>query len=52
MNNLDELFRVFLSRPLYQRIFLAFTLGAFMSCSMKVAQETPEPQIVGFVAGP
>lgn len=52
MNHLDELFRAFLSRPILQRIFLAFTLGAFMSCSMKVAQETPEPQLTGFVAAP
>ena len=40
--NFDELFKVFLARPKWQRVFFAFTLGVFMSCSMHVAQQAPE----------
>ena len=45
--DLDELFKVFLARPRWQRVFFAFTLGVFMSCSMQVAQETPDPTFAG-----
>lgn len=41
--NFDEILKVFLARPRWQRVFFAFTLGLFMSCSMRVAQESPEP---------
>lgn len=43
--NLDELIKVFMARPAWQRVFFAFTLGVFMSCSMKVAAETPEATV-------
>ena len=35
--NLDRIVRLFFERPIYQRLFLAFTLGLFISCSVKVA---------------
>ena len=35
--DLDRLVRVFFERPIYQRLFLAFTLGLFISCSVKMA---------------
>ena len=35
--DLDRLVRVFFERPVYQRLFLAFTLGLFISCSVKMA---------------
>ena len=35
--DLDRLVRLFFERPVYQRLFLAFTLGLFISCSVKVA---------------
>ena len=46
--NFDELLKVFLARPKWQRLFFAFTLAVFMSCSMHVAQETPEPAYTTF----
>jgi hypothetical protein len=35
--DLDRLVRVFFERPIYQRLFLAFTLGLFISCSIQMA---------------
>jgi len=35
--DLDRLVRLFFERPIYQRLFLAFTLGLFISCSVKMA---------------
>jgi hypothetical protein len=43
--NFDEILKTFLARPAWQRVFFAFTLGVFMSCSMRVAQETPETSL-------
>jgi hypothetical protein len=37
----DRLVRRFFERPVYQRLFLAFTLGLFISCSVKMAGATP-----------
>ena len=37
----DRLVRVFFERPIYQRLFLAFTLGLFISCSVKMAGAEP-----------
>jgi hypothetical protein len=34
---LDRVIRRFFERPVYQRLFLAFTLGLFISCSVKMA---------------
>ena len=45
--NLDELLKVFMARPIWQRLFFAFTLGVFMSCSMRAAQESPDPTFAG-----
>jgi hypothetical protein len=36
----DRLVRRFFERPVYQRLFLAFTLGLFISCSVKMAGAT------------
>ena len=33
----ERLVRLFFERPVYQRLFLAFTLGLFISCSVKMA---------------
>jgi len=35
--DLERLVRLFFERPVYQRLFLAFTLGLFISCSVKMA---------------
>jgi len=43
MNSFDEILRAFWSRPAYQRIFLAFTVGLFLSCAARVSQAQPEP---------
>lgn len=48
--NLDELLKVFLARPTWQRLFFAFTLAVFMSCSMHVAQQVPEPTYTSITA--
>jgi hypothetical protein len=37
----DRLVRCFFERPVYQRLFLAFTLGLFISCSVKMASAAP-----------
>ena len=50
--NFDELFKVFMARPAWQRVFFAFTLGVFMSCSMQVASETPETVLTSASAAP
>ena len=39
--DLDRLARAFFERPIYQRLFLAFTLGLFISCSVHVAGASP-----------
>jgi len=39
--DLDRLVRLFFERPVYQRLFLAFTLGLFVSCSVKMAGAQP-----------
>lgn len=48
--NLDELIKRIASRPTVQRLFFAFTLAVFMSCSMKVAAEAPDTTVAGFSA--
>jgi hypothetical protein len=37
----DELMRFFWERPVYQRVFLAFTVGLFLSCSARMAGAQP-----------
>ena len=39
--NLDSLLRTFLSRPTYQRLFMAFTVGLFLSCAARVSEAQP-----------
>jgi hypothetical protein len=39
--DLERLIRLFFERPVYQRLFLAFTLGLFISCSVKMAGAQP-----------
>lgn len=39
--NLDSLLRTFLSRPGYQRLFMAFTVGLFLSCAARVSEAQP-----------
>jgi hypothetical protein len=39
--DLDRAIRRFFERPAYQRLFLAFTLGLFISCSVKMAGAEP-----------
>jgi len=35
---LDDLVRAFWDRPVYQRVFLAFTVGVFLACSARMAE--------------
>ena len=37
----DSLLRTFLSRPSYQRLFMAFTVGLFLSCAARVSEAQP-----------
>lgn len=39
--NIDSLIRTFLSRPTYQRLFMAFTVGLFLSCAARVSEAQP-----------
>ena len=39
--NLDSLLRTFLSSPTYQRLFMAFTVGLFLSCAARVSDAQP-----------
>ena len=45
MNSFDERLRTFWSRPAYQRVFLAFTVGLFLSCAARVSQAQPDPKV-------
>ncbi len=47
--DLDRIVRVFFERPIYQRLFLAFTLGLFISCSVKMAGA--ETRVIGVTSG-
>ena len=38
MNPFEELVRVIWSRPAYQRYYMAFTVGLFLSCAARVSQ--------------
>jgi hypothetical protein len=43
---LDDILRTFWARPIYQRFFLAFTVGLFLSCGARIAEGegvTPPP---------
>jgi hypothetical protein len=47
--NIDSLIRTFLSRPTYQRLFMAFTVGLFLSCAARVSEAQPVGGAVAFV---
>lgn len=44
--NLDSLLRTFLSSPTYQRLFMAFTVGLFLSCAARVSDAQPAESVV------
>lgn len=48
--DLDRLVRLFFERPVYQRLFLAFTLGLFISCSVKMAGAEPVTHVTNAVS--
>ncbi len=57
--NFDSMFRTFLSRPTYQRLFMAFTVGLFLSCAARVsdaqaggADVGPQPRTAASAAMP
>lgn len=39
--NIDLILRAFFERPTYQRLFMAFTVGLFLSCSARVSEAQP-----------
>jgi len=43
VSDLDDILRAFWHRPVYQRLFLAFTVGLFLSCAAKVAEGQASP---------
>ena len=45
MDFLDSILKAFWERPSYQRVFLAFTVGLFLSCAARVAQQTDDAGI-------
>ena len=54
MNPLEELARVIWSRPAYQRYFMAFTVGLFLSCAArasKVDAQTTHPAVATAPSG-
>jgi hypothetical protein len=40
--NFDSLLRTFLERPALQRLFMAFTVGLFLSCAARVSDAQPQ----------
>ena len=44
--NLDSLLRTFLSSPTYQRLFMAFTVGLFLSCAARVSDAQPAGSVM------
>ena len=42
--NFDDLIQTFWKRPVYQRLFLAFTVGLFLSCAARMAGAAPAPE--------
>ena len=49
MKSLDELFRAFWSRPHYQRLFLAFTVGLGLACAARVSDPNPVEETISVV---
>lgn len=43
MFDLDDILRAFWQRPAYQRFFLAFTVGLFLSCGARMAEGQGRP---------
>ena len=53
MNPIEELARVIWSRPAYQRYFMAFTVGLFLSCAARASKadaQTATPTAVSAAA--
>ncbi len=42
--NFDSIIRTFLARSSYQRLFMAFTVGLFLSCAARVSEAQPGPR--------
>ena len=38
----ESVVRTFLERPIYQRLFMAFTVGLFLSCAARVSEAQPQ----------
>jgi hypothetical protein len=52
MDLLNELLRLLWTRPAYQRLFLAFTVGLFLSCAARVAEAAPQaPELPSWTTG-
>lgn len=49
MNSIDELIRAFWSRPQYQRLFLAFTVGLGLACAARVSDPGPVQETISVV---
>lgn len=49
MNSIDELIRAFWSRPQYQRLFLAFTVGLGLACAARVSDPSPVEETISVV---
>ena len=49
MKPLNELVRAFWSRPQYQRLFLAFTVGLGLACAARVSDPTPVEETISVV---
>ncbi len=47
----DSLIRNFLERPKLQRLFMAFTVGLFLSCAARVSEAQPHADAPSSAAG-
>ena len=47
---LDDLIRAFWDRPVYQRVFLAFTVGVFLACSARMAEANVQGRSGGLLS--
>ena len=50
--DLDSLLRTFFERPTYQRFFMAFTVGLFLSCAARVSEAQPNAAAAPAAAAP
>ena len=49
--NFESVLRTFFQRPIYQRLFMAFTVGLFLSCAARVSEAQPHPASAPAVSG-